>query len=208
MTGRCRKRSFANFRSFASLTGTRMQVRFYATLRAATGGGRVDLERAYDTVGDALDALVERFPDLGPLVMTAPRTLRPMIAVMVDGRDIRHLAGLDSTLAGATTLDIFPPVAGGAEITRRLAIRGLPEWLIRDYLVQLGARAVDDAPDGAAGTSRVVADRWGVVWTQAPVRISGSVMTLTEFTLDLSGECQAVERVEAAFLLKVQRGGG
>ena len=67
-----------------------MQVRLYATLRAATDGGRVDLEGTHDTVGDAIDALVEHFPDLGPLVLTAPRTLRPMIAVMVDGRDIRH----------------------------------------------------------------------------------------------------------------------
>lgn len=185
-----------------------MQVRFYATLRIVTDGGRVDLERAYDTVGDALDALVERFPDVGPLVMTAPRTLRPMIAVMVDGRDIRHLAGLETPLAGATSLDIFPPVAGGAEVTRRLAIRGLPEWLIRDYLIQLGARAAVDAPEGVVDTPRLTADQWSVVWTQAPVQIAGSVIRLTEFTLDLSGECEAVARAESELLLKVQRGGG
>jgi len=181
-----------------------MQVRLYATLRAATEGGRVDLDDDCGTVGEVLDALVERFPDLGPLVMTAPRTLRPMIAVMVDGRDIRHLQGLGTALTAASTIDIFPPVAGGAEVTRRLAIRGLSEWLVRDYLVALGARPDSARPDEA----RLHADGWHVSWTQAPVRVEGSVMTLTEFSLVFAGEADAVERAEARFLQKAQRGGG
>ena len=32
---------------------------------------------------------------------------------MVDGRDIRHIEGLESRLSPNSELDIFPPVAGG-----------------------------------------------------------------------------------------------
>ena len=181
-----------------------MQVRLYATLRTATGGGRVDVDETHETVGDVLDLLIERFPDLGPLILTAPRVLRPMIAVMFGGRDIRHLNGLETSLAGASAIDIFPPVAGGAEATRTIALRGLSEWLIRDYLLSLGARPDDtdlEAP-------RLIADAWRVSWTQRPARIAGSVLTLTEFTLVFTGDADTTAEVEQAFLLKAQRGGG
>jgi len=181
-----------------------MQVRLYATLRDSTGGGRVDLPDTCDTVGEALDVLIERFPGLAPLILTAPRELRPMIAVMVDGRDIRHLDGLTTPLTEASAIDIFPPVAGGAEVTRSVAVRGLPEWLLRDYLIELGARA-----DETAGPAPCLsADEWRVAWTQRLARIDGSVMTITEFTVSFTGDEATTARIEQAFLAKAQRGGG
>lgn len=65
------------------------------------------------TVGEALDELVERFPDLGPRLLTDDGAVRPFVAVMVDGRDIRHLDALATPLSVNAELDIFPPVAGG-----------------------------------------------------------------------------------------------
>ncbi|SVD26471.1 uncharacterized protein METZ01_LOCUS379325, partial [marine metagenome] len=38
---------------------------------------------------------------------------RPYVAVMVNGRDIRHTGGLETPLEPDAELDIFPPVAGG-----------------------------------------------------------------------------------------------
>jgi len=181
-----------------------MQVRLYATLRASTGGGRIDLSETCDTVGEALDVLIERFPELAPLILTAPRQLRPMIAVMVNGRDIRHLDGLATPLTEASALDIFPPVAGGAEVTRTVAVRGIPEWLLRDYLIELGAQ-VEEA---ASPAPRLCADGWQASWTQRLARIDGSVMTITEFTVSISGEETTTADVERAFLAKAQRGGG
>lgn len=90
-----------------------MEVRLYATLRPVAGGGRVDLAGPYATIGEVLDGLVERFPDLRALLFASERSVRPLVAIMVDGRDIRHLDGLDTAVGTESAIDIFPPVAGG-----------------------------------------------------------------------------------------------
>ena len=92
-----------------------IEAKLYATLRVITGSKSVMLERQPDTVGAALEELVERFPDLGPGLLAEDGTVRPFVAVMVNGRDIRHLGGLEAAIDGDATLDIFPPVAGGSE---------------------------------------------------------------------------------------------
>ena len=90
-----------------------MELRLYATLRPVTGGSRVDLTGSYATIGEVLDGLMERFPDLRALLFASEGSVRPMIAIMVDGRDIRHLDGLHTAVAAGSTIDIFPPIAGG-----------------------------------------------------------------------------------------------
>lgn len=90
-----------------------MEVRFYATLRPLVGGRSVVIDDACDTVGAALDALVTRFPDLRERLLADDGAVRPFVAVMVNGRDIRHLQALDTPLPPGCELDIFPPVAGG-----------------------------------------------------------------------------------------------
>ena len=91
-----------------------IEARLYATLRAIAGGKSVTFERQPDTVGAALEELSTRFPDLRPGLLDEDGAVRPFVAVMVDGRDIRHLQGLDTPLEEDATLDIFPPVAGGS----------------------------------------------------------------------------------------------
>jgi MoaD family protein len=91
----------------------RVEVRVYATLRAIVGGRSVALPGACATVDDAIGALVERFPDLRSHLFTESGDLRPFIAVMVSGRDIRHLDGRQTVLQPGDELDIFPAVAGG-----------------------------------------------------------------------------------------------
>ena len=90
-----------------------MEVRLYATLRPVAGGGRVDLVGSYATIGDVLEGLVERFPGLSPRLFLSGLTVRPMVAIMVDGRDIRHLDGMSTAVGTESAIDIFPPVAGG-----------------------------------------------------------------------------------------------
>ena len=91
-----------------------IEARLYATLRAIAGSKTVTLERQPDSVGAALEELIDRFPDLREGLLSEEGEVRPFVAVMVNGRDIRHLGGLDTPLEGDATLDIFPPVAGGA----------------------------------------------------------------------------------------------
>lgn len=60
-----------------------------------------------------MDELISRWPELEERLYDEEREMRPYVAVMVDGRDIRHLGGLATTLDPGSELDVFPPVAGG-----------------------------------------------------------------------------------------------
>jgi molybdopterin synthase sulfur carrier subunit len=90
-----------------------IEAKLYATLRAIAGGKSVTLERQPDTVGAALEELSSRFPDLRAGLFDDDGAVRPFVAVMVNGRDIRHLESVDTPLEDGDTLDIFPPIAGG-----------------------------------------------------------------------------------------------
>ena len=89
-----------------------MEVRVYATLRPIVGGRSVTLDAPLTTVQGVIDELIQRFPDLEERLLEEG-AIRPYVAVMVNGRDIRHTGGLDTPLEPDAELDIFPPVAGG-----------------------------------------------------------------------------------------------
>lgn len=91
-----------------------LQARVYATFRPLVGDSTVELETAPATVGGALLELSARFPRLGERLLDEEGEPRSFVAIMVDGRDIRHTGGLDTPLHDDAQLDIFPPVAGGA----------------------------------------------------------------------------------------------
>ena len=93
-----------------------MEVRLHATLRQLAGVASVLLDlRANWTVGDALRALVDLHPRLEPAIWHADGTLAGHVAVVLDGRDVRHLNGVETPLGDAGRLDVFPPVGGGRE---------------------------------------------------------------------------------------------
>ncbi len=92
-----------------------MEVRVYATLRPIVGGRSVSLpDRAGATVADVIDGLIARFPALRERLLSDEGEIRPYVAVMVDGRDVRHVGGLGAVVPAGAEIDIFPPVAGGA----------------------------------------------------------------------------------------------
>ncbi len=90
-----------------------MEIRFYATLRPIVGGRSVTLSDPAETIGGVLEQLASRYDGLQPQLFDEDGTVRRFVAIMVDGRDIRHLEGLQSRVSAETELDIFPPVAGG-----------------------------------------------------------------------------------------------
>ncbi|HJN92054.1 MAG TPA: hypothetical protein QGF05_04920 [Dehalococcoidia bacterium] len=84
-----------------------------------------------------------------------------------------------------------------------LHIRGLPEWLIRKYLAEMGATG--DAEDLA----EMHTDTWAVSWTTQRVPIAGSSgIGLTQFDITFSGDPAILPDVETQFMKKAQRGGG
>jgi len=91
-----------------------VEIRLYAALRQIVGAKTVTVEtQRGQTVGDALRALTKRHPKLTPSIWHDDGTLAGHVAVMLEGRDIRHLKGTDTLLGEAQHLDVFPPVGGG-----------------------------------------------------------------------------------------------
>lgn len=90
-----------------------MKVRVYATLRPLVGGSSVTLDGGAGTVGEVLARLVVAHPALQDRLFDEEGAVRPFVAIMVGGRDIRHLQRLETAVQETDELDIFPPVAGG-----------------------------------------------------------------------------------------------
>ena len=97
-----------------------------------------------------------------------------------------------------------------------LHIRGVPEWLLRAYLAELGA-AADDAADDAADAGddagddpapRMTGDGYAVSWSAELVRLPGGTLTLTQLNIRLDGDAAAIAALEPVLMAKLQRGGG
>jgi sulfur-carrier protein len=88
-------------------------VRYFATLRELFGGNeaRVDAARAPDVAG--LLGVICDSPERRDGLRQTSGSLRKDIVLLVNGRNIAFLAGLDTPLADGDAIDIFPPVFGG-----------------------------------------------------------------------------------------------
>jgi molybdopterin synthase sulfur carrier subunit len=92
-----------------------VQVRLFATLRQTAGKAEVEVPEAEgNTVRTVLARLVDTHPDLEREIFDSDRQLQSHIHVMVNGRDIRFLDGLDTPIQASDQMWIFPPVGGGA----------------------------------------------------------------------------------------------
>ena len=90
-----------------------MIIRFYPTRRPSVGGRSVDLDDPPATVEAILARLARDYEGLQTQLFEDDGSVRRFVAIMVDGRDIRHIDGLQSRVSATSELDIFPPVAGG-----------------------------------------------------------------------------------------------
>lgn len=92
-----------------------MQIRLYATLRQVVGKAAVEVPRAEgDTLGTLLARLVELHPDLGPELLNGDGQLHSHMHLLLNGRDVRFLDGLDTPVQASDQMWIFPPVGGGS----------------------------------------------------------------------------------------------
>jgi len=94
-----------------------MKINFYATLRQVVGGKTIELDLPTPvTVQHMLAALLVRFPGLRHELIAPDGALYPHVHVFINGRDVQYLAdSLDTALGPADTVNIFPPVGGGAQ---------------------------------------------------------------------------------------------
>jgi hypothetical protein len=89
---------------------------------------------------------------------------------------------------------------------RTVDLRGLPEWLIRKYLVELGAgEEFKPREDGGS----MAGAGWTVEWTRRKAKLPGSFHGgLTEFGMTFEGPEATLEPLFDTFMKKAQRGGG
>jgi molybdopterin converting factor small subunit len=96
----------------------RIRLRLYGVFRSAAGSDMIhlDLSATEPTVRTALAEIVSR-PDLGALkqLVLDGETLDPRTnaLVMVSGREIGTLEGLDTKLAASDELSLLPIAHGG-----------------------------------------------------------------------------------------------
>lgn len=91
-----------------------MKVRFFATYRDITHASELEMP-APESVRGLLLLLAERYgPDFRNQVLSLDQTaLGRNAIVLVDGRHIAHLSGIDTPLTDSDTVAIFPLIAGG-----------------------------------------------------------------------------------------------
>ena len=82
-----------------------------------------------------------------------------------------------------------------------LKIRGVPEWLLRDYLLELGATP-------GAGTDEMTGDGYTVSWSDERVALPGGTLSLTQLNIVLDGDDAVLATLEPELMKKLQRGGG
>ncbi len=95
-----------------------MEIKVYATLRQIVGAAAVEVSQTEnDTLKTLLVRLVDIHPDLGPEIFNGEGQLHNHVHVIVNGRNVRFLAGLDTLVQASDRLQIFPPVGGGSSKT-------------------------------------------------------------------------------------------
>lgn len=90
-----------------------MIVRVFANLREICGGVSVEVHPDGDRVIDILEKMVTMFPALEDEIFTEERTLKPFVAVYINGRNVIHADYLETRVVETDQFALFPPVAGG-----------------------------------------------------------------------------------------------
>lgn len=90
-----------------------MLVRFFATYRQITGCRECDIPAPPDVLA-LLHDLSQRWPAFRELVLDEPGTGKgDDVIILVNGRHIEHLQGVDTKLTEADRVAVTPLVAGG-----------------------------------------------------------------------------------------------
>lgn len=91
-----------------------MRWKLFADLAEAAGGRELDVDAGdADTVGEALDALLDDNPALAARVLDDEGALREHVNLLRNGEDVRRAEGLSTPVDEGDELALFPPVSGG-----------------------------------------------------------------------------------------------
>ncbi len=92
----------------------KLRVKFLASLSELTGVLKTEVEVPDGvTVRKLIDILAERYGKLREELLDEKGDLRPMYNILVNGRAIEWLSGLETQLKDGDEVVFIPPAAGG-----------------------------------------------------------------------------------------------
>lgn len=91
-----------------------MRVKAYATLRDLLGGSQFDVPVVgRSTVGQVLQQFAAAHPDLASKLWDETGKPTGYVTVLLNGRSVEYMAGLQTAVGDSDTISLFPPVGGG-----------------------------------------------------------------------------------------------
>ena len=88
------------------------KVRIPPVLRSQVNGQK-EVEAAGSTVGEVVNDLVTRFPQMGAQLLSGDGGLHRFVNVYLNGQDVRYMQLLDTPVSERDALIILPAMAGG-----------------------------------------------------------------------------------------------
>ncbi|HZL64833.1 MAG TPA: ubiquitin-like small modifier protein 1 [Thermoleophilia bacterium] len=90
-----------------------MTVKYFATIRTYTGEAARRIDDAPVDLRELLETLAGRYGTSFRRAVFEGGELSPEIIILVNGRNVLYLEGLETPLAADDEVSIFPMVAGG-----------------------------------------------------------------------------------------------
>ena len=90
-----------------------MTVSYFATIRTYTGEAVLRLDVTPSNLRELLLTLSQRYGSLFQRAVFAGDGLNSQPIILINGRNVLHLRGLDTPLNSDDEVSIFPMVAGG-----------------------------------------------------------------------------------------------
>ncbi|MCP4214217.1 MAG: MoaD/ThiS family protein [bacterium] len=176
-----------------------MKIHFFATLRPIAGQKTVEFDLPQNiTVRQLVEAVVTRFPPMRRELLDEEGELYPHVHVFVNGRDAPYLEKrMETIVRPEDTVNIFPAVGGGQEMTRQ-EVHAIPLWLLREYLEEVGGTAVSE--------TRVVGGGWRVDLIKLEPKKLGS-LRVGQVMLEMTGAPDALEKLLSKLHKKTMRAG-
>jgi molybdopterin synthase sulfur carrier subunit len=167
-----------------------IRIRLYANLREIAGR-EVSVSGEEAPLREILERLFQKRPALRDAMMVGGE-LRPHFNLLLNGRNVLHLEGLETRVRDGDEVAIFPPVAGGARIRRTLTVRGVPRWALEQYLLEMGAESM------------------GIMYRCKGEDWSAEIIEKEPGSLNvhIAGSRDGVQRAEEKLKLKCLRAGG